>query len=149
MKSINTASTALIIAERDLCDGVDRVKNYGRVCTGEMYGSLSRTIKDIAKTNHIEIADSDPCHQCGNHINEPYMYVKEFCSQKHLDEFTTSIEDNENGIQSIMLGEEDAIRENALMRIALHKLMVMTLPDNASFVVNEVLISLSKDYGVA
>ena len=146
MKEINTASTALLIAERAV---LDKYSDYDKRCTGEMYGTLSRSIKNIAKTNNIDIAKPDNCHQCGNDIDEPFMLSKVFCCHDHKIEYERDIEDNGNAMESIMLSDEQSVRQNAEMRIALHKLQSMALPHEASAVVNDALIRLAKDWGVA
>ena len=149
MKSINTASAALRVAERELTAGVNRLTHYPQVCTGEMYGTLSRSIKNIAKTNELNLEPDEPCYQCEHEIKTPYMFSRVFCSQKHLEEYENDISDNECAMQTITLGDSDAIRANLLYTIALHKLQGMTLSHEASAVVSDVLIQLAKDYGEA
>ena len=149
MKEINTASAALRIAERELVKGLDRLQDYPKVCTGEMYGSLSESVKIIATTNSIEIAKAPDCYHCGNVIDEPYMDAKVFCCREHVEEYQTDEIDNENGMQAIMLDDREALQENVMMRIALYKLQGLQMGNEASAVVNEVLIGLARDYGVA
>jgi hypothetical protein len=149
MKEINTASTALLIAERELVKDLDRLTDYPKVCTGEMYGSLAESVKIIATTNSIEIAKAPDCYHCGNVIDEPYMDAKVFCCKEHLEEYQTEEMNNENGMQAIMLDDREAAQQNVMMRIALHKLQGLHMGHEASAVVNEVLIGLARDYGVA
>ncbi len=149
MKEIQTASVALRIAERELVKGLDRLTEYPKVCTGEMYGTLSRSIKNIATTNEIELAPEERCHHCGSDIEEPYMVAKVYCSKEHMEEATTDEEYIEQMMAVDLLPDDDRAVQNAVMRIALHKLQGMTLPHEASAVVSEVLISMAKDYGTA
>ena len=147
MKEINTASTALLIAERELVKGLDRVNDYAKCCTGEMYGTLSRSIKNIAKTNDIELAPVDRCYQCDSDIEEPYMISKVFCCREHMEEYQQDEDCIDQMMAVDLLPDDDKTVQNAVMRIALHKLQSMTLPHEASKVVNEALISLARDYG--
>jgi len=156
MKEINTASTALLIAEREVealidpvLDKADPMAQHPIRCASEYYGTDSRTIKGIAMNNGIGVTPVEPCHHCGNDIDEPYMDAKVFCCREHLEEYQTDETNNENGMQAIMLDDRELAQQNVMMRIALHKLQSMTLPHEASAVVGDVLIGLARDYGVA
>ena len=156
MKAINAASAALLVAEREVLglidpelDKKDPMAQYPTKCTAEFYGTMARTIKGLSVNNEIEQDPDEPCYQCKKETKTPYMFSRTFCSQKHLDEYENEIDDNQNAMQPIMLSDDDAIRENALMRIALHKLLNLNLTGDAGFAVADVLHSISKDYGEA
>ena len=142
---IRTAANALLEAARHIERTGTSERFTGPVA--DFFDTMSRNIIGQADLAGIEEPPQEVCHQSGNLVDEPCLFVRTFCSEEHRDRYTTTIEDNESAMQSAMLGEDEAIRQNAVMRIALHKLLNMGLTGGASYVVADVCQELARDYG--